>query len=87
MNVAVKFTYLEVPLIASEAERRAMSISEFVRAATLRMVAQPMSTSERDEVIANLIFLNWSAAEIAARLGVSETTIRSRVAAMRRPHV
>lgn len=86
MNVAVKFNPLEAPMVAAEADRRAMSVTEFVHSATLRMLAQPMTTSERDEVIANLTALNWSSAEIATRLGISQTTVRARINRLQGSH-
>ena len=85
MIIDIRYGADEMVQIVAAAERRNMTVSEYIRSASLAASRRHSSRAERDEEIEGLHSLGWSNAEIAVRLGISRETVGTRLAAGRHP--
>jgi DNA-binding NarL/FixJ family response regulator len=71
----VTFADDELAQIVIAAERRGVSVSDYIRTTTLTASRRKLSQRARDEAILELAASNWSHREIALRLRIDRRTV------------
>ena len=82
-SVTVDFTADQLALLVAGAERRSMTVSDYIRTVAMNAARPRLSRVERDERIIEYLALGWSNKEIAVRLGIDRETVAARAAVLR----
>lgn len=82
-SITVDFTADQLALLVAGAERRSMTVSDYIRTVTMNAARPRLSRAERDERIVEYLSLGWSNKEIAVRLGINRETVGARAAILR----